>query len=423
MTLVPGRLKVILLFIIGAIIVMFIDGLVFDNYNAKPSMALGHGHSETMLYEETSPAQPTDTPSDPDQSMGMSTITENGQEIKVMRISVTNVEHEIRPGVIVPMFAFNERIPGPTIRVDEGDRVRVIFTNSGTDPHTIHWHGINDLDTKDDGVPGLGQPWVMPGEEYVYEFTASPAGTKMYHCHVEAPHHIQMGMFGALIVTPKAEDSMPFGPADKEHIVIFSEYESAHVHTEGPTDEVAGPDSSIPWITPGPKGPHMFQPMLDEFMINGKSFPAVPPFNVQEGDVVRWRLINLGLNVHSLHIHGHHFTVTHRDGFPLDNPFEVDTLLIGPGERYDVWFEANNPGLWVAHDHAGLNIQAKGYDPAGIITLIKYEGISTEAFADLSTWISTYNRLIPELASAGSGGGHHEEAAPAGGDGHSDHAH
>lgn len=408
----PGRMKLIMFFILGSMLVMFVDGLFFDNYNSRPSMAMMHMEMRpTMIPDPAPPSQEEyfaqfqlypDNPSDPNIPMEHEILIENGQQIKLYRIITQNVLHEIRPGVKVPMISFNHQVPAPTIRVNEGDKVRVILYNNATDPHTIHWHGIEELEHTSDGVPDVNQHPVNPGETYTYEFTAGPAGTRMYHCHVEAPHHITMGMFGALIVdpvqngTPTPHDGTPFGPSDMDHTMIFTEYDAKHKHVPMPGEMMAmGPDNNIlPWLIPSPKFMMPFMPELDEFMINGKSFPAVPPVVVKEGQIVRWRLINLGLNVHSLHIHGHHFTVTHRDGFKLPAPFESDTLLIGPGERYDIWFKADNPGLWMIHDHAGMNAMAKGYDPAGIMTVLKYEGVESEVYDEFLKRVQVYYETI-----------------------------
>ena len=429
-----GKMKLIIFFIIGSMLVMFADGLFFDNYNTRPSMAMMHMEVRPPLISDPVPLSEKDyfsqyqlslsLPSNPDEPMEPEIIEEHGEKIKLYRIITQNVLHEIRPGVKVPMISFNYRIPGPTIRITEGDRVRVILYNNATDPHTIHWHGIETLHFTSDGVPDLTQEWVNPGESYAYDFNASPSGTRMYHCHVEAPHHMTMGMFGALIIDPitqhnqandqtnnnsknnndqtnnnripNSDDGSPFGSPTKENTFIFSEFDAKHPHVPLPGEMMPmGPDKSIlPWLLPGPKFMMAFDPSFDEFMINGKSFPATPSIILKEGDIVRWRLINIGMNVHSIHIHGHHFIVTHRDGFKLPAPFEVDTLLIGPGERYDVWFKANNPGLWMVHDHAGMNAMAKGYDPAGIMFALAYEGHSTEAYDALIERVKVYTETI-----------------------------
>lgn len=405
---IPGRMAFVLLFLIGSIVVMFADGLFFDNYNSRPSMAMMHMEMRPPVVNDPAPPSQEEffaqyqlyrgPESDPDTPLEPEIITENGKTIKVYRFTTQNILHEIRPGVLVPMIGFNGQVPGPSIRVDEGDHVRVILFNNATDPHTIHWHGIEALRYTSDGVPDLTQEWVEPGETYVYEWDASPAGTRMYHCHVETPHHVTMGMFGALIIDPKdkKENVMPFGAPTKDNTFIFTEYESKHKHVPLPGEMMPmGPDNSImPWLNPGPKFMMPFMPEFDQFLINGKSFPATKTMTIKEGDIVRWRFINLGFNVHSIHIHGHHFTVTHRDGFPLPAPFEADTLLVGPGERYDVWFKADNPGLWMIHDHAEANIMTSGYDPGGIMMVLAYEGVSDPALDAFLKRVAVYNEYI-----------------------------
>jgi len=408
----PGRMKILLVFIVFSILVMFVDGLMFDNYNSRPSMAMMHMEMKPVItpdpvppsqeeYLENYGLTPT-VPSDPDTPMVPDIVYDNGVPIKLYRIVASNVVHEIRPGVKVSMIAFNGRIPAPTIRVTEGDHVRVLLFNNATDPHTIHWHGIENITSESDGVPDVGQEWVLPGESFTYEFIADPAGTRMYHCHVEAPHHMTMGMYGALIVDPKGADGTAdlasgsvMGAADKDSTFLFSEFDTSHPHVPLPGEMMPmGPDGSLPWLLSSPKFAMPFDPNLNEFLVNGKSFPATPIYDVKEGQVVRWRLINLGLTTHSIHIHGHHFTVTHRDGFALPAPFEVDTLSVEPGERYDVWFKADNPGVWMIHDHAGMSAMANGYDPAGVMWVIRYEGVNTDILDAFLERAAVYERNI-----------------------------
>jgi manganese oxidase len=397
-----GRMKFVLLFIIGSIIVMFADGLFFDNYNTRPSMAMMHHEMRPPMVPDPAPPSQEeffaqynlypDLPSDPDEPMEPQIIDEGGTKIKVYHIVTNNVLHEIRPGVKVPMISFNNQVPAPTIRVSEGDHVRVILYNNATDPHTIHWHGIENVSTEDDGVPDVGQDWVMPGQSYTYDWIAEPAGTRMYHCHVEAPHHITMGMYGALIVDPKEPEQQ----ADAENIFIFSEYDTSHKHVPLPGEMMAmGPDGNVlPWLNPGPKFMMAFDPQYNEFLVNGKAFPATKIITVKDGQMVRWRLINLGQSVKSIHIHGHHFTVTHRDGFKLPAPFEADTLSLNPGERYDAWFKADNPGIWMIHDHAGMNIMANGYDPGGVMWVLAYEGQNSEVLDAFMKRAAVYSETI-----------------------------
>ncbi|MDD9953351.1 MAG: multicopper oxidase domain-containing protein [Candidatus Woesearchaeota archaeon] len=402
---IPGRLKLILLFIIGSMLVMFIDGLVFDNYNSRESMAMMHMDMKPVIYADPAPPSqkdywekfhlwPTDE-SDPDTPLEPEILIENGKEIKFYRIVADNVLHELRAGVKRPMFSFNNQIPAPTLRLQEGDHVRVEFYNNATEPHTIHWHGINNIKNEHDGVPDVTQEPVLPGETFIYEFIAEPSGTKAYHCHVDAPHHINMGMFGAIIIDPKNETVT----ADREYTLILTEFDKKHAHVGYPGEMMPmGPDGPLPWlITPGRKFMMPFKPKIDEFLINGKSFPYTKPLVVKEGEWVRIRFVNMGSMPHSIHIHGHEYKVTHRDGFELPEPFHTDTLLIGSGERYDAWFEANNPGLWIMHDHGGLGVTAGGYDPAGMLAAIAYEGHETEFFTQFLERAHVYTENIEHM--------------------------
>ena len=184
----PGRMYIIIIFIVASMLVMFLDGLMFDNYNSKESMALMHMDMKPVVYTEPYPPgqeeywekfhQPISGETNPDIPMEPEIIEENGETIKLYHIVMQNVLHEIRPGVKRPMFSFNGQIPAPTIRVNEGDKVRVMFYNNGTEAHTIHWHGINNISFDKDGVPYVTQDPTLPGQTFIYEFTANPSGNK-----------------------------------------------------------------------------------------------------------------------------------------------------------------------------------------------------------------------------------------------------
>lgn len=117
----------------------------------------------------------------------------------------------------------------------------------------------------------------------------------------------------------------------------------------------------------------VYSPIYNTFLINGKAFPDTTPLVGAEGERIKIRFINAGEELHSMHIHGHYYTVTHRDGFELPQPFRADTLSIAPGERYDVIVELDNPGYWPLHDHIGLNVMNDDHAPGGMFTLLTYD--------------------------------------------------
>lgn len=123
----------------------------------------------------------------------------DGRTLRTFEIMGRDKEIEIAPGVVFPAWTYNGRVPGPALRVTEGDRVRIIFRNHGSHAHSMHFHGIHAA--RMDGVPGAGL--IDPGGEFVYEFDALPFGCHLYHCHaLPLRRHIHKGMYGAFIVDP-----------------------------------------------------------------------------------------------------------------------------------------------------------------------------------------------------------------------------
>ncbi|MBI4641590.1 MAG: multicopper oxidase family protein [Candidatus Tectomicrobia bacterium] len=269
--------------------------------------------------------------------------------VKEFSISIAETEHEFYPGgPKILAWAFNEQVPGPTLRVTEGDLVRVHFTNKHTSNHTLHFHGLNVPNEMDGVAYGhLGHLEVKPGETYTYEFVAEPAGTHMYHCHVNSPQHIDMGMVGVLIVEPKNKRAEP--KVGKETVLLLDDW---YLNENGRHEPMAHP---------------MMISQANYFTVNGKSFPAVEPIKLVQGETIRVRMINVGYQVHSMHLHGQSFMVTHRDGHLVKIPQEQDTILIGPGERYDLVFKATNPGLWLFHCHIVPHVTNDGAYPGGLL--------------------------------------------------------
>lgn len=253
-------------------------------------------------------------------------------------------------------FAFDGQVPGPLIHVKEGDQVTVNVTNLTTLPHTIHWHGLLQRGTwRSDGVPGVTQDAIKPGDTYTYKFVAEPSGTMWYHCHVNVNEHVSMrGMWGPLIIDPKHPTPIE-KKVTKDYILMLSGWDSRWAEKPG----YGGVPGDV----------------FDYFTINGKSYPDTQPIRVNKGDVVRIRLIDAGGLLHSIHIHGHVFKIAFKDGRPLPAPIDADTVLIGPGERYDLILNADNPGRWMVHDHIDSHTMNGDKPMGGIMTTIEYNGV------------------------------------------------
>ena len=212
----------------------------------------------------------------------------------------------LHPGRTSPAYLYNSQLPGPVLRVTEGQSLKVRVRNLLPEPTTVHWHGV-PVPLGMDGVPGITRPPVESGQEFTYEFVARPAGTYFFHPHVGL--QLDQGLYGILIVDPATPGDPPY---DRELIVVLDDW-----NTGGTT-----------WL------------------INGKSSLGQTPLTVRTGERVRIRFINVSVaDGYVVALDRHPMTVTHTDGQRVQ-PVAVQAIPIGPGERYDILVQANQPGLW-----------------------------------------------------------------------------
>lgn len=332
--------------------------------------------------------------------------------VKDFTLYVHRMTHALYPGASMAMWGFSlgdepstASVPGPTLRVTEGDTVRVTLqaTFAGFN-HTLHWHGQH-VPYEMDGVPYVSQDPVEPDQSFTYEFVAKPAGTYWYHCHVDAQHHIDMGMYGALIVDPqRAEDDPAY---DQDYVMILDDMDRFHLESGQPaTDNLpqggdyystrdyaerqandlvtrnaqtneALAQQNTPARPVRDWYPVTYAPYTatyNTFLINGAAFPWTEPLLVEAGQVVRVRMINAGNELFAMHLHGHHVLVTHKDGILLESPYWADVVAIAPGERYDLYVKLDNPGLWDFHDHVARHTQNDNIFPGGAMTMLCYDG-------------------------------------------------
>src|SRR3989344_392881 len=392
-----------MLFVISSFSVMFMEGLFHDVQSERPSMVLMH-HDELIqphfntipIFTNKSsfdftqksillsrPELMPEKPADTSQDLPYTVEYENGTPVKVFNLTFQGVVREISPGVYVEGWSFNGQIPGPTIRLTEGDRVKFIAFNNHTKAHTIHWHGVH-VPADQDGVPIVSQKVIQPGETFVYEFTAEPAGVFWYHCHVDDIHHIEMGLYGPLIIEP-ADKTIE--PDTKEKIIVLSSMSMDHAHEMMAGKGPVGLGYFVQDSSPGA----MSTTTNDVFTSNGKSFPLTDAIVVDHvGQKMKLIFINAGgQRTFTLHPHGHTFTVTEIDGFPLKEPYKTDVLEIAGGQRYTVEFVADNPGLWILHDHSGATT-TRGYDLGGVLIPIVYNGYLTDENMKLLKVIDYY---------------------------------
>jgi FtsP/CotA-like multicopper oxidase with cupredoxin domain len=260
--------------------------------------------------------------------------------VKEFHLVAEPVEREFAPGMNVKCWGYNGQTPGPTIEAVEGDRVRILVTNKLPEHTSIHWHGIF-LPNGMDGVGGLTQPHIKPGETYVYEFTLRQNGTFMYHPHADEMLQLAVGMMGFFIVHPKNPERPRI---DRDFAIML--------HTWAIHPGTYRPDPAV---------------MLDFniFTFNSKVFPAVDHLVVKTNDRVRIRIANLSMDEHPIHIHGHAFRVTATDGgkIPEAGHWPETTVLVPVGASRDVEFIADAPGDWAFHCHKSHHtMNAMGHD-------------------------------------------------------------
>jgi manganese oxidase len=286
----------------------------------------------------------------------LATETEGGQPltfreengVKVFELTTEAVQWPILDGTTITAFTYNGTVPGPMIRVTEGDQVRIVVKNELPDATTVHWHGV-EVPNAMDGVPGVTQDPIEPGETFTYEFTAKPAGTFMYHSHFEGDVQVSAGLYAPFIIDPKEPEA---DAPDVDKTLMISESLLRDGQTFAPMP-MTGMEPNF-------------------FTINGKSFPDTEEITVQKGERVRLRLIAIGQFIHPMHLHGLPFKVIATDGHPVPEAVQLtkDTVSVAPGERYDIEFIATEPGQWMLHCHILHHTTNDNVEPGGLMLII-----------------------------------------------------
>lgn len=238
----------------------------------------------------------------------------NGQTLREYRFEAVDKEIEIAPGVFFPAWTYNGQVPGPTIRGNEGDRIRIYFSNAGSHPHTIHFHGIHSAAM--DGVFEL----VEPGQKFTYEFNAEPYGLHLYHCHsIPLKRHIHKGLYGVFIVDPKGGRPK----VDHEYVMVMNGFDTN------------------------------FDDDNEVYAVNSVAFHYKNhPIKIKVGDKVRVYLVNITEfdPINSFHIHAEFFDV-YKTGTSLQPHEYTDTIMMCQGERHILEFSFKYPGRYMFHAH------------------------------------------------------------------------
>jgi plastocyanin len=229
--------------------------------------------------------------------------------VKVFSLRMFPRKWEVTKGHFRTAWTFNGTVPGPVIKVHEGDKVKIVVRNDLPEMTGVHWHGM-ELPNDQDGVPGLTQKPIAPKHTFTYQWTALVPGTHWYHSHMGGGQ-IGRGLFGALEVVPRVGDIV----SDRDYRLMIGD---------------------------GALG----------LTLNGRSYPYTRPLVAKVGERVRIRLIGTGPElIHPIHIHGQPFEEVAQDGMTLPAPVKMDTLLVGVGQTYDIIVVPRRPGKWLVHCH------------------------------------------------------------------------
>lgn len=280
--------------------------------------------SKAMTAEEMDAAMRARTLAFPQETAGKGgellapTVLPDGT--KQFDLTAKIVDWEVEKGKTVKAWTYNGVVPGPTIKVNVGDKVRVVVKNELPESTAVHFHGVKTPNSMD-GVPDITQDPIKPGGTFTYEFTARETAVGMYHSHHDAQVQVPNGLAGAFLI---GDVPVPAGLGTPTQVKTMMLNDAGTIG----------------------------------FAINGKSFPATEPIVAKPGEWVEIHYLNEGLMAHPMHLHGLDQIVIAKDGFPLAQPQKADTVVVAPGERYTVLVHATEPGVWAFHCHILTHAEA-----------------------------------------------------------------
>lgn len=271
------------------------------------------------------------------------------QQLKEFQLQCKEAAWELCPGRSVSALTYNNRTPGPDIRVQEGDRVQVTVQNQMKISTSLYFHGMI-LPQSVNGLPRKGGGLVGPGESYTFEFIASNPGTYWYHPQVTHAEQLSRGLCGVMVVEPR---SVP-KTWERDYVLVLGQWTVGDKRVDATGKPISAKTYPL-------------------FLANGKSAPAIPPLEVRRGERIRLRVVNAAQQSCPLMMTGHRFEVVAANGSESTEPHTVrDTVTIQPGERMDLEFTADNPGVWSLSSMVPSQSSDNGVFPGGLAIVVRY---------------------------------------------------
>jgi FtsP/CotA-like multicopper oxidase with cupredoxin domain len=304
-------------------------------------------------------------------SQASAQVSQSQAQIKEFHLTARETPWEICPGVVVPAIAYNGQVPGPVIRVQEGDPVRIVLHNQLKVPTSLYFHGLV-LPHSVDGLPRRQAGLIAPGDTFAYQFVASRAGTFWYHPQVIHTNQLFEGLSGVLVVEPRTLARA----YTTDHVLVIERWEGSVPGQAQPARGKATrtPDKSAHRDTTAAEPLAKTSARnVSYFTINGKTAPAIPAIEVKKGDRVRLRLVNSSPDACPIYLTGHRFEVIAVNGSEKEdiNP-RRDVITMQPGDRYDLEFIADNPGVWSLSSLLPEQSSNDGKFPGGLACVVRY---------------------------------------------------
>jgi plastocyanin len=347
----------IMIFSMCAFVIIFT--LSVNHNSLEPTIVLAQELRQIGVVNENSTTTSSNDNSSATRSSNQMATKDDNNSTRLITLVTEDVELDIAPGKKVKAWTFNGTVPGPTIRLAEGENVTIKYINKSPIPHTIHFHGNHD--DLNDGVV----PQVMPGQTYLYNITGEPAGALMYHCHAPPTSlHIRMGMYGALIVDPLAKEIAPA----KEFVMVMGEYSLKNQ---------MGLEADY----------YMINGYADQYMHN--------PLEINHQDLMRIYLINLGTTIPaSFHLHSTTF-LTYPSGLWDNFPIHSQTISVAPGDASIIEAKWKYPGTYLFHAH-GIQEEKGNMGQIKVIGQDELSEGATNSIVGIDTNVTTTNSNLQQ---------------------------